>query len=125
MRVVGHEDALALAAGDDQVGASGQRAGVGNEDARSAPTEGLAGIGNAELGIAQVEFGAISDRNTVKVGPGGILDCHIRRKSDWEVGVEALYINSPVCLDVDADLHVTNVVVCIVTCPEPTSRPSR
>src|ERR1700720_4355616 len=108
MRVVGHEDAVALAARDDQVGAGTQPAAVRNEHACSVPTPGLAGIGDAELGVAQMEQGAISNRDAVEVGSGGALDYHVIWRAYWEVGVEALYINAPHCPDVDADLHIAN-----------------
>src|SRR5437762_587160 len=108
MGIVAHEDALTLTARDDQVGASAQRAAVRNENAASTPTPGLAGIGDAELGVAHVEQGATSNRSAIEVSSGGIVDDHIRWRADWEVGVEALYVNDTAVDDSYSDLHVAN-----------------
>src|SRR5712672_2989934 len=108
MRVVAHEDALTLAARDSQVGAATERAAVRNENSASTPTPGLAGIGDAELCVAQVERGATSNRSAIEVSPGWIVDDDIRWRTDREVGVEALYVNDSSVRDSDADLHVAN-----------------
>ena len=52
--VAAYEDALALAARDNKVGARIQSAAVGNQYARCVPAPWLAGIGNAEFGIPPV-----------------------------------------------------------------------